>query len=241
MHLQPTTRYCQRCLTAALRSDQAKFCSYRCRSGGELRIDYLRRMAAGATKDECVVWPFATNESGYGTMGHDGRTGLVHRISYGLFVGPLVGDECALHSCDNPPCFNPHHLFKGTRLDNNQDRKRKGRGTKGLSVHFCKLTPEQVSDIRSRWIPHVNAGDLAREFGVTTVTIRIIAIGASQPDIGSGPTLGYRKNRKRPDAAGVEDIKRRWVPNSRTRSNHDLAREYDISIATAYRIVTGRS
>jgi len=34
----------------------------------------------------------------------------------------LEPEQLALHSCDNACCFNPQHLRKGTRTENNKDR-----------------------------------------------------------------------------------------------------------------------
>lgn len=35
------------------------------------------------------------------------------------------------HTCDDPRCVNPDHLFEGTAKDNSQDMMRKGRGGQG--------------------------------------------------------------------------------------------------------------
>ena len=57
---------------------------------------------------------------------------LVHRMAYEALIGPIPAGLCVLHHCDNPPCFNPDHLFLGTHQDNIRDRDSKGRQASGL-------------------------------------------------------------------------------------------------------------
>jgi len=93
-----------------------------------------------------------------------------------LTHGSRIVGICILHSCDNPPCCNPAHLFKGTRAVNNADKIAKGRARHWSppgeqSVH-AKVTEAQVRDIRRR---HAQ-GDttqtcLAAEFGVSPSNI----------------------------------------------------------------------
>lgn len=164
-------RICEFCGSTFTGSRRKKFCSWNCGHGQtESRMDFLLRMAAASTKEACVEWPYAKNNYGYGMVGITGQpSDLVHRVSYEEFVGPLADDECALHSCDNRPCFNYLHIFKGDRTDNNIDMQRKDRGSN-------KLTADQVRQIRARWRPHCGAMELGREFGISYTHVRSIAL-----------------------------------------------------------------
>ena len=81
--------------------------------------------------NECWEWLGAKDKDGYGTFTilKDGKRlkFRVHRISYLLEIGKFDFKLLVLHTCDNPPCVNPKHLFLGTHLDNTRDCIRKGR------------------------------------------------------------------------------------------------------------------
>ena len=85
--------------------------------------------------EECWPWTASTfaARGGYGkfqagTSRSDARAVYAHRHALELRLGrKLVGDECALHTCDNPVCCNPNHLWIGTRADNLADMHAKGR------------------------------------------------------------------------------------------------------------------
>lgn len=81
--------------------------------------------------DECWLWTGATTKKGYGQLRVKGRIILSHRIAWELFYSFIPDGLKVLHTCDNPPCVNPSHLFLGTQLDNMQDMVAKGRSRFG--------------------------------------------------------------------------------------------------------------
>ena len=56
-----------------------------------------------------------------------GKSVMIHRASYEVYVGRIPTGQSVLHRCDNPRCHNPAHLFLGTRADNMQDMWNKKR------------------------------------------------------------------------------------------------------------------
>ena len=82
--------------------------------------------------DLCWEWNGSKNRGGYGQCNIGGLSGA-HRVSWVLHNGPIPMELCVLHSCDNPPCINPKHLFIGTNKDNTIDCTIKGRN-KALAV-----------------------------------------------------------------------------------------------------------
>lgn len=78
--------------------------------------------------NECWPWTGCKTAFGYGRMSAAGRVSLkAHRVSYALSVRASPGRWMVCHSCDNPECCNPDHLFLGTHKDNTMDAMVKGR------------------------------------------------------------------------------------------------------------------
>jgi hypothetical protein len=101
------------------------------RTDADLRIKLVNYSTVDL-KTGCWNWQRSKNNCGYGFVSYDGLVNqLAHRVSYEVFVGPIWRGLCVCHSCDNPACINPEHLYTGTRKERQEATVRKGRAYKG--------------------------------------------------------------------------------------------------------------
>lgn len=190
------TQICEHCgnefvtLATYVRAGRSRFCSRPCaRSGPPVAQRFWAHVIKTPT---CWLWGASLKPNGYGQFSIKRKQRLSHRVAWELTHGPIPDGIMVCHSCDNPRCVNPDHLFLGTHSANMIDRAAKGRanlprGQKhGLSLHperrvrgehvpGAKLNDEKVRDIRHLAAEGMTHQAIANRFGVTqSVVSRIV-------------------------------------------------------------------
>lgn len=120
---------------------QSKYCSRACRfaSYGTLEERFWSKVD---TSGECWTWLGSRNAGDYGWFEYQNRMHLAHRIAWMLTHGELPG-LFVCHTCDNPPCVRPDHLFLGDASANMSDMTRKGRHPyRTGDEHYTRQRPE---------------------------------------------------------------------------------------------------
>ena len=125
----------------------------------------------------CWNWTGGKFSEGYGAIWIQGKQKRAHRISWEIHNGKIPKGLLICHSCDNPACVRPIHLFLGTNKDNMQDKAKKGRNVDqwGVKNHAHKLTENQVRTIRELGktgnLLHRKIGEL---FNISQPTVTMI-------------------------------------------------------------------
>lgn len=131
--------------------------------------------------DECWHWLGAVGHRGYGRFGVNGKNRRAHRVAWLLAHQGSPGDMHVCHTCDNPLCVNPAHLFLGDDLANSNDKCRKNRqhrhDDRGENGHCHKLTDDDVRRIRGMLASGMGQRAIASNFGMAQTTISAINRG----------------------------------------------------------------
>lgn len=120
----------------------------------------------------CWIYTGGHDGYGYGFLERD----RVHVHSFKCFKGNVPLGMYVCHACDNPPCFNPDHLYLGTHYDNIQDMWKSGRGVMpdrvGSNNGAAWLNEDLVKEIRALYATgDYTQVELGREYGVDNSTI----------------------------------------------------------------------
>ena len=135
----------------------------------------------------CWWWTACRIKHGYGMLSVFGKNRAAHRMSWVLHRGSIPEGMLVCHSCDNPGCVNPAHLFLGTQKDNIRDCLAKGRMGR-------KLQDDDVREIRAAVAGGHTQVSQAKKYRVSKVAISCIINRkrwAHVEDVGVEPLRGH--------------------------------------------------
>lgn len=99
-------------------------------SPSDVRYDEVvisRLIARSELLDGCFVLPRSINHNGYAQLRYRGKTQMVHRVTYEIFVGPIPPGQHIDHvqpQCKHRNCWRPSHLEAVTQTMNNYRTRR---------------------------------------------------------------------------------------------------------------------
>lgn len=102
--------------------------------------EFWARLTPSVGHLDCLEWPGRVDKGGYGRFARYGQR-TAHRVAYFIEHGSIPSGKLVLHSCDNPPCCNPQHLYLGDAKDNSRDR------TERMRAPRHRITIEQIEEI----------------------------------------------------------------------------------------------
>jgi hypothetical protein len=127
--MSKSTKHCVVCgkefQTKPSHYNRRRACSYECSRkdrtiADETRIALFWSRVKQSGPDECWEWQGPCYGKGYGHFRWGGRNQPTSRVAWTITNGD-PGELWVLHTCDNPACCNPDHLFLGTHDDNMKD------------------------------------------------------------------------------------------------------------------------
>lgn len=148
--------------------------------GRPLEERFWAKVEIGAP-DECWPWKAAKNQKGYGAFQVGtlaaSKVRPAHVVAWEISNGePFPEGKLGCHTCDNPSCCNPAHVWPGTPKQNTQDMISKGRqyfpGVPGQRNGNARFTDNDVRDIRKSIAEGTSLRALGRKYGCHHRTIK---------------------------------------------------------------------
>lgn len=187
------------------------------------------------SNNECWPWQGA-NRAGYGTLKYQGKWWRSNRLAY--FLTHNETPEYVCHTCDNPQCCNPKHLFAGNPKTNTEDMISKKRHAHGARVPNAVLNDETVLKLRKEYKEnYVTIKSLSRKYNLSPTVIAHALNGKTWKHLPNKINIHGKRNHKLTPEV-VVSIRKKWAIGKFKQVS--LCREYNLHSATVCQVISGK-
>lgn len=118
--------------------------------------------------NECWPWLAGHTDRGHGLWTEKrGTVEVASRAALRFSGVRVVKRDFVCHTCDNPPCCNPKHLYVGNRRTNADDVIARGlcRGEKNGNAKLSIVDVRHIRELAAQGYSHRS---LAKQFGLSS-------------------------------------------------------------------------
>jgi hypothetical protein len=125
--------------------------------------------------DDCWNWTYPCTSEGYGVQSVDHFTmPRTHRLAWTIKYNTLIPKGLFVcHSCDNPLCCNPEHLFLGNFKINMKDLQLKKRNS-GKWINFKTSTNQKKQIIIEKLSTNFSFAVIAKRCNLPKSTVKTL-------------------------------------------------------------------
>lgn len=113
-------------------------------------LEILNKKTKIEESTNCWLWMGGKNSFGYGKLIINNKIYTIHRLITHFFHGLNLGNtkelSCHKLECKNANCWNPEHLYKGTKSSNAIDRFNSGKVHYNEAKTHCKNGHEYTKE-----------------------------------------------------------------------------------------------
>lgn len=176
-----------------------------------------------------------------------------------LFSGePPQTKPHALHTCNNPQCVNPAHLYWGDNVENRKDLERDDPASQSFKAQFKKghtqfwngnrvLQTSHVEYIKKLLEAGYTRNEIARWYGVSKTVIKGIHLGHTYKYVEPYRVTdcGVYVEKPDPSFGGKRKLSNRQILEIRSRyasgeKKSDIAKVYNVCQPTIHKIVNSK-
>lgn len=137
----------------------------------------MESLVVPVIQDKCIISPLNKDKDGYPRMKVQGRPTPCGRIIWKILFGDPPSDKLVCHTCDNPSCVNPYHLYLGTFEDNMKDKRDRHR-VAGENNPRVKVSDKDTETIKRLYAETGKTqSEIGKLFGITQTTVSHIVAG----------------------------------------------------------------